>query len=245
MLAVNKPAGMPVHGSKILADRPETLLGMVRAKTGILVHTVHRLDRPVSGAMVLALTREAQVALGKAFEERQANKLYLAVVRGWPERRGSISHPLQPPRDERSPNSVARPAHTRFERIAKTELPLPVPPYSTSRYSLLALRPETGRRHQLRRHMKHISHPLIGDTSYGRGEHNRVFRANYACDRLLLHAWSLRLNHPKTGRQVYFQAPLDPAFRAIIEAFDWVRPLNKWCSVSAAKNSNQLTGEAN
>ena len=228
LLAVNKPAGVPVHGSKILADRPETLLSLVRAQTGKLVHTAHRLDRPVSGVMALALNRETLASLGKAFEQRQVRKYYLAVVRGWPQNEGTISHPLQPPRDERSAQSPARPATTHFERIAKVEIPVPVHPYPASRYSLLALRPESGRRHQLRRHMKHISHHLIGDTTYGRGEHNRIFRESYGCERLLLHAWSLRFSHPSTHQDMYFEAPLDPVFSSIIRAFDWLTPLEDW-----------------
>ena len=228
LLAVNKPAGIPVHGSRMFADQPDTLLTLLRNFTGKMMYTVHRLDRPVSGVMVLALKQQTQANLGQQFELRKTRKSYLAVVRGWPESSGVITHALQPPRDERTTKSVARQATTAYERIAQVEIPQPVHPYPASRYSLLALYPETGRRHQLRRHMKHISHHIIGDTTYGRGEHNRLFREEFHCNRLLLHAWSLELEHPATGELLRFQAPLDEPFSAMVNAFDWSGPLETW-----------------
>jgi len=228
LLAVNKPAGIPVHGSRILAGKPETLMALARDHTGKMVYTVHRLDRPVSGVMVLAFRQQAQALLGRQFELRKTRKSYLAVVRGWPDSSGVIAHALQPPRDERTERSVAREAITAYERIARIEIPQPVHPYPASRYSLLALYPETGRRHQLRRHMKHISHHIIGDTTYGRGEHNRLFREKLHCNRLLLHAWSLELQHPATGELLRFQAPLDELFSTLVKAFDWSGPLESW-----------------
>jgi tRNA pseudouridine65 synthase len=228
LLAINKPAGVPVHGSRILRDQPETLLAMARNHLGHVVHTVHRLDRPVSGIMLLAENQQIQAQLGRIFEQRQVKKCYLAVARGWPDKQGTITHPLLPPRDDRKTSSIAREAVTHFKRITKIELPEPVPPYATSRYSLLALYPQTGRRHQLRRHMKHISHHLIGDTTYGRGEHNRLFREQYHCRRLLLHAWSLELIHPENRENLKLQAPLDSAFSKLITAFGWDMELSSW-----------------
>ena len=221
LLGINKPAGVPVHGSRILEGQPETLLTMVRKHEGKVIHAAHRLDRPVSGVMILTGSRHMLTQLGQEFENRRVKKCYLAVVRGWSESGGTISHPLLPPRDERKTGSIAREAVTRFERIAQVEIPVPVHPYPASRYSLLALYPETGRRHQLRRHMKHISHHLIGDTTYGRGEHNRLFREKFACQRLLLHAWSLGFYHPATQNRIHIRAPLDTEFNAVIEAFEW------------------------
>lgn len=227
LLAVNKPAGVPVHGSRILEDQPYTLLAMVRNHEGELVHAVHRLDRPVSGVNLFTGNRAMLVQMSQEFENRRVQKKYLAVVRGWPEVSGVISHPLLPPRDERKPCSVARDAVTRYERIATVETPFPVAPYETSRYSLLALYPETGRRHQLRMHMKHISHHLIGDTSYGRGEHNRLFREQFDCHRLMLHAWSLEFRHPALDKPVMIHASLDESFSSIIKAFSWQQAIER------------------
>jgi tRNA pseudouridine65 synthase len=230
LLGVNKPAGVPVHGGRILTDQPETLLMMIRSHEGKVVHPAHRLDRPVSGVMILSGSKPMLAQLGREFENRQVRKCYLAVARGWTEPGGTISHPLYPARDDRKTNSVAREAVTRYQRIAQVEIPFPVHPYPASRYSLLALYPETGRRHQLRRHMKHISHHLIGDTTYGRGEHNLMFREKFDCHRLLLHAWSLEFRHPANHKRVRIQAPLDAEFRHVIDAFKWGEALDSWAN---------------
>jgi tRNA pseudouridine65 synthase len=235
ILVLNKPAGTPMHASRILADQPATLLATAREAAGQMVFLVHRLDRPVSGVVVMACDRPAQVELGRQFESRQVSKCYLAVVRGWTEPSGTISHALLPPSDDRKAGSVARSAVTRFRSIARTEVAVPVPPYQTSRYSLLALFPETGRRHQLRRHMKHLGHPIIGDTTYGRGEHNRMFRDRLGSHRLLLHAWSLTLRHPVDGRGLRFQAPLDDGFSRVVGSLGWSRELEVWMRSHAAQ----------
>lgn len=219
LLIVNKPAGLPVHGSRMINGRPDTLLKLVRELTGRVVHAAHRLDRPVSGASLLTFDREMLAAMSSAFEKRQVKKRYLAVARGWPSKAGTIDHALLPPRDERRPGSEAREAVTRFRRLATLELPIAVAPYATARYSLLELRPESGRRHQLRRHMKHISHHLAGDTSYGKGEHNRLFREQFTCTRLLLHSRSLAFDHPSSGERIEVTAPLDAAFGRVAAAF--------------------------
>lgn len=219
LLVLNKPAGVPVHGSRMLEGRPETLLAMARDLTGRMVHAVHRLDRPVSGAIMLAFDRETLASMGSEFENRRVKKQYLAVARGWPRESGVIDHPLAPPRDERRTGDGRRAAVTRFRRLGTAELSIPVPPYQTARYSLLTLSPETGRRHQLRRHMKHLSHHLVGDTTYGKGEHNRVFREHLDCERLLLHSLSLTFRHPVSGRQLAISAPLDAPFSRIVAIF--------------------------
>ncbi|MBT8040712.1 MAG: pseudouridylate synthase [Xanthomonadales bacterium] len=221
LLVVNKPAGVPVHGSRMLEGRPETLLAMTRELTGRLVHPVHRLDRPASGAILLAIDRTGLAAMSSAFEKREVEKRYLAVARGWTGAAGRVDYALLPPRDERRPGSEPRNASTHYSRLATLELPFAVAPYATARYSLLELNPETGRRHQIRRHMKHISHPLVGDTTYGKGEHNRVFREQFQSARLLLHSRSLAFHHPSGGEWIEVTAPLDPAFDRVARAFGW------------------------
>lgn len=223
LLVLNKPAGVPVHGSRMLEGQPETLLGMARQLTGRMVHAVHRLDRPVSGAILMAFNRRILADMSIRFEQREVKKNYLAVARGWMSDQGVIDYPLLPPRDERKDDSVARDAVTRFTCLARVEIPIAVPPYPTTRYSLLELEPETGRRHQLRRHLKHVSHPLAGDTTYGRGEHNRLFRQHYDCRRLLLHSRFLGFEHPVNGGYIRTEAPLDKTFSAVIDALGWAR----------------------
>jgi tRNA pseudouridine65 synthase len=234
LLGINKPPGVPVHGSRILEDTPATVLSMVRKLEGRLSHVVHRLDRPVSGVLLFAASREVLAELAQQFESRHVKKRYLAVVRGWTGQEDRISHALLPPRDERKAGSVAREAVTRYQCIARAEIPVAVPPYQTARYSLLSLCPETGRRHQLRMHMKHISHPLAGDTTYGRGEHNRMFREAFDCHRLLLHAWSLEFDHPASGQRMQIQAPLDAGFSRVIAALGWSEALAAWADAVSA-----------
>lgn len=207
-----KPAGVPVHGSRILEGRPTTLLAMLRNRLGYLVHPVHRLDRAVSGVMLLARDRETLADLTRQFERREPEKVYLAVVRGWLEPTGEIDHALGLPRDENRQSDAPRPALTRWRSLGQAEIDAPIPPYPRARYSLLRLQPLTGRRHQLRRHMKHVSHPIIGDTTYGRGEHNRLFRERFGCHRLLLHARELAFRHPLSGQTLRLRAELDEDF---------------------------------
>ena len=221
LLILNKPAGVPVHGGRILEDDPETLLSLARDLTGKMVHAVHRLDRPVSGANLLTFDKATLAALGLQFEQRRIRKKYLAISRGWLDDSGTIDYPLLPPRDERKASSTARPAVTLYRCLGHAEVPADFPPYATARYSLLELEPQTGRRHQLRRHLKHVSHHLAGDTTYGRGEHNRLFRERFACNRLLLHSLSLEFDHPESGHELRIEAPLDAAFTSVLKSLGW------------------------
>jgi tRNA pseudouridine65 synthase len=221
LVAACKPAGVPVHGSRILEGRPMTLLGMLREQLGQVVHPVHRLDRAVSGLMLLARDRDTLADLARQFERREPRKRYLAVVRGWLEASGEIDRALGATRDERTSKDVPKSAVTRWRRLQQVEVDQAVPPYATARYSLLQLQPLTGRRHQLRRHMKHLSHPIIGDTTYGRGEHNRLFRERFDCHRLLLHARSLEFLHPHSGLPICLHAGLDEEFRRTLEQLGW------------------------
>lgn len=221
LLILNKPASVPVHGGRILEDNPDTLLSMARELTGAMVHAVHRLDRPVSGANLLTFNKTALAELGTQFEQRRIKKKYLAIARGWLNDSGTIDYPLLPPRDERKANSTAKPALTHYRCLGHAEIPADFPPYPTARYSLLELEPHTGRRHQLRRHLKHVSHHIAGDTTYGRGEHNRLFRERFGCSRLLLHSLSLEFDHPESGKKLCIQAPLDAPFSGVLDALGW------------------------
>ena len=153
-------------------------------------------------------------------------KRYLAVVRGWPAASGTIDHPLRDlddgvsERRRRAPRPPSE-AITDYLRIATVELDERVDRYPTSRYALLELAPRHGRKHQLRRHLKHLSHPLIGDSSYGKGRHNRLFAERFHCGRLLLHAWRVALDHPVTGEPLELQAPLGGCFKTLIERLGW------------------------
>jgi tRNA pseudouridine65 synthase len=186
LVAVDKPSGMAVHRG--WSQERYTVLQVLRDQVGRHVYPVHRLDRSTSGALVLAFNPETARALQEQFEAGQVRKRYLALVRGIPPEEGIVDHPVP-----RSPDGPRVPAVTEFRRLGTFE-----------RYALLEVIPRTGRLHQIRRHLKHISHPLIGDVRYGKGEHNRLFRERFGLHRLALHALELRI----AGPPLSFLAPV-------------------------------------
>ena len=226
LVAVNKPSGFLVHSSNI--DRQETrfALQMVRDQVGQHVYPVHRLDKPTSGVLVFALSPAVARSLSAQSSSGQVAKRYLAVVRGYAPAEGVIDHPLVEKLDpiaDRGRNTDRPPqaATTGFRRLGQVEIPVALDRYPQSRYSLVELLPKTGRRHQLRRHMKHIGHPIIGDAKHGKGVHNRFFQQAYGCHRLLLACTDLALTHPVSGRTLELHAPLDSIFAHVLDAFGW------------------------
>lgn len=223
LLIVHKPAGLLVHRSPI--DRHETEFALQYARSlngGRRVYPVHRLDRPTSGVLVFARDPDTARALGQAMMAGRVRKTYLAVVRGWPAASGVIDHPLRDePEDRRLKDraQTVRSAVTRFRTLATTEIPVAIETYPTSRYAVVELFPETGRKHQLRRHMKHISHPIIGDANHGRGRHNRYFAQRFGEGRLMLAATRIEFEHPRDGQWLSVSAPLEASFRRVLEIF--------------------------
>lgn len=223
LVAVHKPSGLLVHRSDL--DRHETrfALQIVRDQLGCKVYSVHRLDKGTSGVLVFALQPETGQALTAQFESQQVAKNYLAVVRGYPPEAGEIDHPLTRIRDDyewkgEQMEAEAQAALTRYKRLATVELDAAVDKYPTSRYALVELEPLTGRRHQLRRHLKHISHPIIGDSTYGKGRHNRFFQQAFNCHRMLLASVSLSLMHPVGKQPLTLVAPLADDFMNVLTA---------------------------
>jgi tRNA pseudouridine65 synthase len=202
LVAVDKPAGLAVHRG-LSRDRVHALQ-LVRDDVGAYVYPVHRLDRGTSGVLVFALSADAARALGHAFEHGLVVKRYVALVRGAPPDRVRVDHALA-----REPGEPPQPAVTEFLTLARH-----------GRYALVEALPETGRTHQIRRHLKHISCPIIGDVRYGKGDHNRWFRDHYALHRLALHAASLTLDDPGTGARVTIQAPLPPELASAFAALE-------------------------
>jgi len=231
LVAVHKPSGLLVHRSPI--DRRETRFALqeVRDLLGRRVYPVHRLDKPTSGVLLFALDQAAARSLVEAFSSGRVAKTYLAVVRGTLPAEGVIDHPLAEEPDRLAPGGAAggdrapQAAVTVYRRLAEVELPVAVGRYATSRYSLAALLPQTGRRRQLRRHLKHLCHPIIGDTSYGEGRHNRFFRDELHTSRLLLHAVELTFPHPATGAPATVCAPVEGEFAALLARFGWLQVL--------------------
>lgn len=224
LAAFAKPAGLLVHRSAI--DRHETryALQLARDYLGQRVYPVHRLDKPTSGVLVFALAPDTARRFTDLFATDGVEKTYTAVVRGHTDNEGIIDYPLVEELDPTTdalaqPDKPAQTAITHYRRLATVELPFPVGRYSSCRYSWLEISPKTGRKHQIRRHMKHIFHPVVGDTTHGDGRHNRFFREHFGCHRLLLAAIRLRFPHPVTGAALNLEAPLDGEFRRVLSAF--------------------------
>jgi tRNA pseudouridine65 synthase len=200
LIVVNKPSGLLVHRG--WANDDDVAMFRVRDMLGAHVYPVHRLDRGTSGALVFARTREAAASLTASFESRQVEKRYLALVRGEPGASGTIDHPIprSPEKNAEKGASAPRvPAVTHYQLVARS---------TVDRCSLVLAIPESGRGHQVRRHLRHLGHPLVGDVNYGRGEINRRYRAEYGLHRLALHALDIAFDHPVTGARVAVTASM-------------------------------------
>lgn len=188
--AFDKPSGMAVHRGWA-GDGGPYAVDLARAALGPDLSPVHRLDRGTSGVLLFAETGADAAALQRAFGAGQVEKLYLALVRGRPPAEGTIDHPVPRSKELSGPEHRV-PAITDFRTLATVEVAA-----LGRTFSLVLCRPRTGRQHQIRRHFKHLAHPLIGDAYYGKGDLNRFFRATFGLGRLALHAAALRFPCPR------------------------------------------------
>ena len=211
---VNKPAGWLVHRTPLDKGESRFVLQALRDQIGRPVWPVHRLDKGTSGVLVFALSAEVARALGEAFESGEGlHKVYRAMVRGWPADALFIDHPLRRmPDDMRSQREEVQSAQTRLLTLRRGVLPVPQGAHPQLRWAEVQLQPLTGRRHQLRRHAKHIAHPILGDATHGKGPLNRAVAAHLGVQRLWLHAQSLQLRHPHSGQRLDVHAPPEPAW---------------------------------
>ncbi len=198
-VAVDKPSGIATHRGWAADEADDVLLQQVRDAVNAYVFPIHRLDRGASGVTLFALDREAARAFSDAWP--LADKRYLAITRGHPPEHLVIDHPIP-----KAPGEARVDAVTELWRRE-----------SFGRYALVEARPHTGRLHQIRRHLKHISCPLIGDVRYGKGEHNRLFRDRFALHRLALHCISLTVPHPD-GTTLAVSCALAPDLAAALAA---------------------------
>lgn len=203
-VVLDKPSGLSVHRG--LDDSRDNVVVRANAQLGAWVWPVHRLDRATSGCLLLALDREAASVLSVAFAEHRVRKTYLAIVRGTPPATFEVDHPL--PRSEDDPERV--PAHTAFRTVASSP---------SGRYALVEARPTSGRLHQIRRHLRHVRHPILCDTTWGDNKLNKVVRA-LGLARMALHAVELDFPHPGTGEPIRAWAPLPNDLRAALAALE-------------------------
>lgn len=226
LVAVNKPSGWLVHRSWL--DRHETVFVMqtIRDQIGQHVFTPHRLDRPTSGVLLMALSSEVGRMLAQQFEQHVIQKTYHALVRGWLEQSNTLDYPLVEEWDKIADKftrqaKAPQQAVTHYRGLATVEMPVAIGRYSTARYSLVELKPETGRKHQLRRHMAHLRHPIIGDSKHGDLRQNRGASEFFNCQRLMLHASELSLTHPVTGEPLNLVASVDETWNNMLMQFGW------------------------
>lgn len=208
LAVVDKPAGLMVHDSALARGEDDFAADRLRAQFGRPVFLAHRLDRATSGCLLLAFDRDTASALGRALMAHAIRRDYLAVCRGWPaDDAFTIDHPL----DGGPGKPVKKPAITDFVCLARCEAGWPSQGFDTARYALLRAAPRTGRFRQIRRHLKHASHHLVGDTSHGDGRHNRAFRMR-GVHAMLLHAERIAFAHPRDGRAMEVWAPPGAVF---------------------------------
>lgn len=217
LVAIDKPAGMAVHRSQQVRDHAPALQRL-RNQLDRWVYPVHRLDRGTSGVLLFALDPATARTLGHSLAQREVTKRYLAVTRGHTPPTAEIDWPLR-----ETPDTPARDAQTSLRRLGTVELPIAVGRYRQARYSLVELVPHSGRLHQLRKHMAHLRHPIVGDVRHGEGRHNRLFREHFGVHRMLLHARAIELTHPVTDERLEIEAPPDSALGALLGTLGWSR----------------------
>jgi len=231
LVVVAKPPGLLVHRTWLDPHERQFALQLLRDQIGASVYPVHRLDRPTSGALVFALSKDMARAMTNEFTARRVKKSYLAVVRGIPSSAQiRIDYPLKEELDAISDkqagrNKAPQEAVTEVELLDQIELAYAVDRYPTARYALLRAVPLTGRKHQIRRHLRHLGHPIIGDVTHGVGKHNRFFSGQLGVRRLLLACCEIAFTHPLSGQPLRIQAPLEGEFLSLLQQFGWGRHL--------------------
>ncbi|WP_338516583.1 pseudouridine synthase [Alteromonas gracilis] len=223
IVAIDKPPGLLVHRSPI--DKHETVFAVqtLRDQIGRHVYPAHRLDRPTSGVLVFSFTSDIAAKLGKQMMDKQVVKTYHALVRGFVNHTGLVDYALKYRYDKiadkhKRPQQPPQQATTVYESIEKFEVPEPVGKYQSARYSLVKLSPSTGRKHQLRRHMAHIRHPIIGDTTHGDGKQNKFAKSHFNFANLALSCTQMGFVHPVTLKWISIGSAMHLAMQQFVEA---------------------------
>tara|TARA_R110000737_G_scaffold344611_1_gene371936 strand:+ start:1527 stop:2285 length:759 start_codon:yes stop_codon:yes gene_type:complete len=226
LVAVDKPAGLFVHRSFMDKDEIYFALQLIRDQIGQYVYPLHRLDRPTSGVLLFALSQDVARLMGQAFSDRKIEKTYYALTRGHLLNDGVIDYPLKEKLDDLGDKNVSRDkaaqsAQTNYQSIAVASLPVALGKFSSVRYSLIKCQPHTGRRHQIRRHLAHLRHPIIGDINYGDNKQNPFFGEHFGFKRLMLIAKQVDFIHPVTGLSMSIVAEFDQQWRQVFNEFEW------------------------
>ncbi len=243
VVAIHKPAGLLVHRSYLARRERFFAMQLTRDKVGCHVFPVHRLDRPTSGILLFAKSSEMANALCEQFAAHSIGKEYLAIVRGNMHEAATLDYPLKEELDDVAdkdvdPNKAAQDAVTSYKPLLNSEIPFASGRYATSRYALVHLSPHTGRKHQLRRHMAHLRHPILGDTTHGDGKQNKFFREHFGINRLWLIAKKLSFNHPRTGERVAVETELEQEWLTLFDELGWGED-----TLSASNNRYQIAAD--
>ncbi len=217
IVVINKPNNLAIHRSKLVRNTKEFAVDIIRKQTDRILNPVHRLDRKTSGIMVFSDCQDTLNALRVQFEDRLIQKTYLAIVRGYIDDEGIVEKPLL------NDKGQLQEAITNYECLEKTELNIPLGPHPTSRYSLVRLYPKTGRQHQLRKHLNHLRHPIIGDRPHGCNKQNRFFKQNWGIENMMLHAREISFEHPATKKKMTLRAPLSSSFMHCTETLNFTK----------------------
>lgn len=214
LIAVHKPAGLLVHRSKIATDAEEFALQILRDQIGQKVYPTHRLDRKTSGVLLFAKDEETNRLMQIQFMEQHVSKTYKAIVRGWTDDSGTIDYALT------TDSGKTQDAITHYTTLQRSEIDLPNGKFATARFSLVELKPETGRMHQLRKHLAHIFHPIIGDRPHGCNKQNKLFLEHFSMIEMMLHAENLQFKHPLSGDEVRIHAEIQGEFKRMMGELD-------------------------
>lgn len=213
LIAINKPSGLLVHKSYYAGVADEYAVEKLTKQIGRKVHLVHRLDRKTSGVLLFTFDKESLKLMSNQFAERKVEKKYLAILRGWTKEEETIDYDLV------NENEIVQNAITYYRRLAISEIDLPFLKHKTSRYSLVEAIPETGRFHQLRKHFKHILHPILGCRKHGCNKQNKLWLQTFNLTNLTLHSHQLSFTHPISNQDIIINASLtvNPEFLKIGE----------------------------
>jgi len=206
LVAINKPHGLLVHRTKIATEREVFALQLLRDQLGQRVYPVHRIDRKTSGVLLFALDEVNNSKTTALFRDQQVEKTYLAIVRGFTDPEGTIDYAL------RKENGQLQESITHYKTLAQTEIAVPLGKFDTSRYSLVEVKPETGRMHQIRKHLAHIHHPIIADRPHGCNKQNKLFKEKWGMDSMLLHAKEINFKHPVSQEVTHIKAKISTEF---------------------------------
>jgi tRNA pseudouridine65 synthase len=214
LIAINKPHGLFVHRTKLDKEATEFAIQLLRDMIGQRVYPAHRLDRKTAGVLLFTKDQASQSLMNAMFRNKEVHKTYLAIVRGYTDDAGTIDYPLI------SEKGTEQDAITHFKTLSRGEIPVSSGKFPTSRYSLVEVNPETGRMHQIRRHMSHIFHPIIADRPHGCNKQNRFFLQQFEMDTMMLHASEVRFIHPLSGKALHIQANIHDEFTRMLQTLN-------------------------